>query len=118
VPGEPAPLGFPISPAAGAAVVGVPAEVDWRNAEQLRQAVESAATGSPVVVADLRANRFCDSSGIAALVMGAKQVEAGGGELRLVLDGTAVQRIFKLTGVDRRFRIFASVPDALSGCAP
>jgi anti-sigma B factor antagonist len=115
VSGDLAGPGFPVTAADGVAVITVPAEVDWRNADQLREAITSASAGQPLIVADLSGNRFCDSSGIAALVMAAKQAEARGGELRLVLDRGAVRRIFKLTGVDRRFRIFGSVPAARSG---
>jgi anti-sigma B factor antagonist len=114
VSGDLAGPGMKITAADGAAVVTVPAEVDWRNADQLREAITSVVADQPVIVADMTDNRFCDSSGIAALVMAAKRVEARDGELRLALDGGAVRRIFKLTGVDQRFRIFGTVTDALS----
>jgi anti-anti-sigma regulatory factor len=52
------------------------------------------------------------AAGFWAIVMG-REAQTGGGELRLVMDGTATRRIFKVTGADKRFRIFDSVPDAI-----
>lgn len=111
VPGEDARAG------PGMAVVAGPAEIDHGNARLLRNAVEQAAGAHAVVVVDLADNKFCDSSGIAALVMAQRYAQARGGEVRLVLGAPAVWRIFKRTGADSAFRIFATVAEAAAAPA-
>ena len=98
----------------GVAVVTPPAEIDLANAGALREALAAAGRDHVVVVVDLAANEFCDSTGISALVMARKQARAAGGEVRLVLGSPAVRRVFKVTGVDQMFRIFDSLPDAVA----
>jgi anti-sigma B factor antagonist len=107
--------GFRVAVTEAAAVVSTPAEIDASNAGLLRQVIEAAVRERPVVVVDLAGNEFCDSSAILALVMGRKQAETAGSEVRLVMGGPAVRRIFKSTGVDGVFPVFATLPDALAG---
>ena len=95
-------------------VVSAPAEIDACNAAELG-AVLLAANGSGVaVVVDMSQTVFCDSVGISALVQARHRAVAGGGELRLVVTGASVLRIFAVTGVDQLFPVFASLPDALA----
>jgi STAS domain len=62
----------------------------------------------------MTANEFCDSTALAALVQANRHAESAGVEIRLVMDGGAVRRIFKLTSVDRVFRMFDDIPAAVS----
>lgn len=105
---------FLVRSAEGVAVVTPPAEIDLANAGALREALAAAGRDHVVVVVDLAANEFCDSTGISALVMARKQARAAGGEVRLVLGSPAVRRVFKVTGVDQMFRIFDSLPEAVA----
>ena len=109
---------FPVTSAGGVPVVAVPAEVDIGNAHRLREALESAGSGQEVLVADLSQTEFCDSSGLSALLMAHKRMQARGGELRLVLGGPVVRRLLSLTGMDKIFRTWDGVPEALAAAPP
>jgi anti-anti-sigma factor len=68
----------------GSPRVRLQGDVDFRNAQTVREAVRSAAltAGDPIVV-DLGRLNFIDSSGISALVRAAHQAREGGRDLRL-----------------------------------
>jgi anti-sigma B factor antagonist len=113
---------FPVELVRGVPVVTAPEEVDITNADGLRAALAEAAgfeaagfeaAGHPAFVVDMTRTRFCDSAGIHALVEAHKRVQAAGGQVVLALSGTAVPRIFSLTGVDRVIPSFTSVAEAL-----
>ena len=67
-----------------------------------------------MVVVDMSRTRFCDSSGLNALVAADRRARAEGGEVRLVVTGESVIRIVELTGVDRVIPIYASLEEALT----
>lgn len=95
-------------------VVSAPAEIDASNATELRAALVAANGSGPAVVVDMSQTVFCDSAGISALVEAYHRAGAGGGEVRLVVTGASVLRIFAVAGVDQLFPVFASLPDALA----
>jgi anti-sigma B factor antagonist len=65
----------------------------------LRAALLEAAADRPgTLVADITRTRFCDSSGLHALLAAHKRAQADGGELLLVIPSTAVLRVFAITG--------------------
>ena len=105
---------FPVSVRDGQAVVTTPEEIDISNAGLLREALRvAAATGQPVIVVDMSGTEFCDSTGLNVLVRGLGQAEQAGGELRLVMGGTGVQRVLTVTGVAGMFRIYETLGQAL-----
>jgi anti-sigma B factor antagonist len=106
---------FPVEVVRGVPVVAAPEEIDITNAQGLREALHQAAgDGSGTVVVDLTRTRFCDSAAIHALVDAYKRAQAAGGQVLLAFSGTAVPRIFEITGVDRVIPGFPSVADALA----
>jgi anti-sigma B factor antagonist len=106
---------FPVEVVRGVPVVAGPEEIDITNAQGLREALHRAAgDGSGTVVVDLTRTRFCDSAAIHALVDAYKRAQAAGGQVLLAFSGTAVPRIFEITGVDRVIPGFPSVADALA----
>jgi anti-sigma B factor antagonist len=106
---------FPIEVVSGVPVVVTPEEVDITNADGLRAALlEAAAHGPGRLVVDMSRTQFCDTAGIHALVAAHKRAEAGRGEIRLVITGAAVLRIFAITGLDRVIPHFASREEALA----
>jgi anti-sigma B factor antagonist len=106
---------FPIELVSGVPVVVTPEEVDITNADGLRAALLEAATHGPGrLVVDMSRTQFCDTAGIHALVAAHKRAEAGRGEIRLVITGAAVLRIFAITGLDRVIPHFASREEALA----
>ena len=106
---------FPVQLVCGVPVVAAPEEIDITNAPELRAALlEASADGHGTVVADMTRTRFCDSSGLHALLAAHKRAQADGGELRLVIPSAAVLRVFAITCIDRIIPNFTSLDDALA----
>jgi anti-sigma B factor antagonist len=106
---------FPFEMVDGVPVVAAPEEIDITNAPELRSALlEAAAHGHGTLVADLSQTQFCDSSGLHTLLAAHKRATAEGGDMRLVLPGNAVLRVFTITGIDRIIPNFTSLEEALA----
>jgi anti-sigma B factor antagonist len=106
---------FPIEMVSGVPVVVTPEDIDITNADGLRATLlEAARHGPRRLVIDLSRTQFCDTAGIHALVEAHKRAEAGSGEVRLVITGRAVLRIFAVTGLDNVIPHFASLEEALA----
>lgn len=80
------------------------------------QLMEYVNSGNRVIVLDMRAVSFIDSSGLGALVSSLKAIGHNGD---LVLCGTAgaVNSMFKLTRMDKVFRMFSTPEEAVSALA-
>ena len=106
---------FPVEMIQGMPVVTTPEEIDTTNADGLRTSLlEAAANGHPTFVVDMSRTRFCDSAGLHALVAAHRRARAEGGQLRLVISGDAVLRIFSITGMDQVIPSFTSLDQALA----
>jgi anti-sigma B factor antagonist len=106
--------GFPIEVVGSVPVVTAPDEIDVTNAEELRAALfRASGDGSGPLVVDLTGTTFCDSAAIHALVDAHRRARAEGGQVLLAMSGTAVPRIFEITGVDRVIPRFPDVAEAL-----
>jgi anti-sigma B factor antagonist len=106
---------FPVETIRGMPVVTAPEEIDTTNADGLRASLrEAAATGHQTLVVDMSRTRFCDSAGLHTLVAAHRRARAEGGQLRLVISGDAVLRIFSITGMDQVIPNFASLDEALA----
>jgi anti-sigma B factor antagonist len=102
----------------GVPVVAAPAEIDITNADGLRSALlTAAANGHSTLVVDMTQTRFCDSSGLHALVAAHRRARADGREVLLVIPGTAVLRVFAITGMDQVIPNFTSLDEALAEAA-
>lgn len=110
---------FPVELVSGVPVVAAPEEIDITNAQDLRSALlEAAAAGSGTLVADMTRTRFCDSSGLHALLAAHKRAQAEGGELLLVIPSVTVLRVFAITCIDRMIPNFTSLDEALAQTSP
>jgi anti-sigma B factor antagonist len=106
---------FPVDMVKGVPVVAAPEQVDITNSDGLRAALlESAARGHGTLVVDMTRTQFCDTSALHALVGARKRAQADGGDILLVITGSAVLRIFAITGLDRVFASFTSLDEALA----
>lgn len=108
---------FPVRLAGGVPVVAAPQEIDVTNAGLLRAALLAASgngTGTRTVVLDMSGTHFCDSAALNVLIRAHQRAEADDAELRLVMTGSDVLRIFVVTGIDRVIPIFATLDEALS----
>ncbi|HEY6315717.1 MAG TPA: STAS domain-containing protein [Streptosporangiaceae bacterium] len=107
--------GFPVWEMRGVPVVAAPEEIDMTNAAGLRAALlEAAERGDGTLVVDMTRTRFCDMSGLHALVGAHQQTRAGCGRALLVIPDTAVLRIVAITGIDRVIPTFATLDEALA----
>jgi anti-sigma B factor antagonist len=96
-------------------VITLPAEIDIANARRVGDQLAAAMTpGITLVIADLSATTFCDSSGIRELALAGRHAAAGGVDFKLVVSSAAVLRVIALTGLDRLLRIFPSLDQALA----
>src|ERR1700749_4078827 len=109
---------FPVKVAGGVQVVAAPEEIDITNAEALRSALLAAAADGPgTLVVDMTRTRFCDSSGLHALIAVHKRAGAEGREVLLVIPSAAVLPVFALIGMDMVIPNFTSLADALAQTA-
>ena len=102
------------------AVVTLPAEIDISNAERIGEELCAAfAPGVRVVIADMTATRFCDSSGISILVLAHRKALTNKAELRLVAAATAVLRALTVVRLDHLLPVYSSLAEALAaGISP
>ena len=92
---------------AGTVVVPLPAEIDMANAD--RVGADLAAAFGPcvgVVVADMSGTRFCDTSGIHALVMAYKRAQDSHTGFRVVVVPGEVRRVLDILGLDTVLAIY------------
>ena len=105
---------FRVVMVSGVPVVAAPEEIDITNAAALRAALLEAAThGTRTLVVNMSQTQFCDSAGLHVLVRAHHRAQAECGELRLVIRGAPVRRIFAVTGIDRLIPSFPSLEQAL-----
>ncbi|WP_030170625.1 STAS domain-containing protein [Spirillospora albida] len=69
-------------------------------------------TGDPVVV-DMRGVTFCDSAGLNAVVAAHRRALERGTHVSLIALPPRVQRVFRITGIDRFVPIHDTLRDAL-----
>jgi anti-sigma B factor antagonist len=98
----------------GVPVLTAPDEIDIANADELAEALLAASDGHAVTVADLSETMFCDSSGLNALIQVSVKAASSGAELRLAAASANVLRLLTVTGMDRKLRLFATVPEAVA----
>ncbi|HEX5291556.1 MAG TPA: STAS domain-containing protein [Streptosporangiaceae bacterium] len=102
----------------GVPVVKAAIEVDASNAQHLRDAIVTALSGgATALIVDMSETEFCDSTGLNVLVRAHKRLAEARGELLLVAIEPTLLRIFKVTGMDTMFHLFASLGEALVAAA-
>ena len=96
------------------AIIAMPAEIDITNADEIRQALLSAASnGAAVLIIDMSETTFCDSAGVRAIIAAQKQAKATGIQLRAA--ATEVLRILTVTGTDQLIPVYPTLEAALDG---
>lgn len=100
----------------GVAVVAVRGEIDVATAPALRMAlVAKEEAGESVVVVDLTAVTFMDSTALGVLVGGHRRLGEAGSVLRLVVTEARVRKVLEITGLIDVFEIFDTVAAAVAG---
>lgn len=95
-------------------VVALDGDVDLQSSPEARRVLlDSVGRGRPVFV-DLSRVGYIDSSGIASLVEALQRARQTGSPFVLAAVSDAALRVLKLARLDKVFRIFATLDDALS----
>ena len=93
----------------GCAVVTLKGELDAFDAPELRRTFEATLEGQPaVVVLDLAAVTFLDSTILGAIVGLLRRVRESDAELRTVLPETTARRVFEITALDTALDVWPS----------
>ena len=91
-------------------VLTLKGEVDISNVADLQRALQ-ATPPEDLIVVDMSAVEFLDSTALAALVRFRNASAARGASVTLVIASQLVQRIFDITNFDREFKIVRSLED-------
>ena len=98
-----------------AIVVSISGDVDLYSSPQVRKAIiELTDKKIPLIIVDLLAVNYMDSSGIATLVEALQQVGKYGGQLKLFGLRSAVREVFELSRLDRVFQIYSTEKEAFN----
>jgi anti-sigma B factor antagonist len=95
----------PRSDTENASLVAVTGELDIDTAPRLDAALRRAEADAALVVLDLRALEFIDSSGAHLLLAADRRIRAAGGRLVVVRGGPEVEWFFALIGIDRALEL-------------
>ena len=95
--------------------ISIKGEVDVYTSPSLKSAIIGVIDqGCLNLVVDLEDVGFIDSSGLGVLVSGLRRVKEQSGSLRLICARENLLKIFRITGLDKVFPIFANAGEALS----
>ena len=99
----------------GFSVIEVVGEIDVYTAPKLRERLVSLVdAGSYQLIVNMEGVEFLDSTGLGVLVGGLKRVRAHEGWIDLVCTQSRILRIFRITGLNRVFNIYDTVPEAVA----
>jgi anti-sigma B factor antagonist len=100
----------------GMLVLSVSGELDLATAPDLcMRLTRLRMARRPVVVIDLTDLRFCDSTGLRALLGEAREARIAGGRLSVIVPpGSAVRRLLDLTGADEVLGVHDDADQAMS----
>jgi anti-sigma B factor antagonist len=99
----------------GIEVVDVEGEIDVRTAPRLRELlIDLVSKDNYQLVVNLDRVEFLDSTGLGALVGGAKRAQARDGALDLVCTRERILKAFRITGLTKVFGIHKTVDQAIA----
>jgi anti-sigma B factor antagonist len=94
----------------GPAVVILPGEIDFLNAESVGARLSAAiVAGAAVIIADLSVTTFCDCAGVRSLLLAHRTASASHAELRLVIRSRAVLRILALLKANHVLPVYSDL---------
>jgi anti-anti-sigma factor len=98
-----------------AVVVSVRGDVDLTTFDAVQSALDAAGAGATVLVLDLRAVGFMDTSGLRLVISQQRRAEAGGYRFAVVPGSAKIQRLFEIAGFPDGHPLFAGAPAELAG---
>lgn len=103
----------------GVPTVYLAGELDSYSAPRLRALLESlVAPPRPAFLVDLSGLEYIDSVGLGVLVAGLKQASDRAGVMALVGPTPTVERVLRVTGLDKVFLVFADETQAQAFLRP
>jgi anti-anti-sigma factor len=98
---------------AGIEIVRMPAELDLTTSEgAVEQGCAAMARPVRLLLLDLTGLSFCDARGLSAFVRIANHADAAGCGFGLIAPRPPVAKILRISGLDSRMPVFATVDDA------
>lgn len=95
-------------------IAHIAGELDQHAAKEIRQRLDAELErGFLNLLFDLSALTFMDSAGIGVIIGRFKNVQAAGGQVLLAGAGPQVQRVLKISGIEKLIRLYATVDEAL-----
>jgi|SRR4051794_9116765 anti-sigma B factor antagonist len=104
----------------GACVVSLAGELDLSTIPRVEKQLFEQVRLKEGVIVDLTSVSFIDSSGIAVLIKAFRATDDAGILNTVIAEGSQVERVFRLAGIDQALPIFmarAHAVDALNGSA-
>jgi anti-sigma B factor antagonist len=93
--------------------VALDGEVDVYTAPRLKEELVTVIEGGcSHVIVDLEGVGFIDSSGLGVLVSALRRARERDGAVRIVCTRESILKIFRITGLDKVFPIFADASEA------
>ena len=106
---------YPVLWADQRAVVVLPGHIDLSNSGEIRSELLSVINrGATTLIADMSATVSCDHSGTEAVARAYQRAVTSGTDLRLVVTGEAVRRMFSISGIDWLVSVYPSLGTALA----
>jgi anti-sigma B factor antagonist len=88
-------------------------EIDVYTAPRLKEELVSVVeSGCPNVIVDMEKVGFIDSSGLGVLVSALRRARERDGVVRIVCTRENILKIFRITGLDKVFPIYAEMAEA------
>ena len=98
-----------------AAIINIEGEVDLYSSRQVREALlKLTEAKSNLIVVDLKAVGYMDSSGLATLIEGLQKSAEYGGKFRICQLQQGVKDVFELSNLDQVFEIHETLETALT----
>ena len=96
-------------------LVAVRGELDLATADNVAtRGYAAIGDQARVLLLDLAGVSFCDAGGLSALVRIANRADATGCPYGLIAPRPQLMKVLRITGLDQRLSVFASVNDALA----
>jgi anti-sigma B factor antagonist len=89
--------------------ISLEGELDLSNVLHVEEELRKVEKRKPALVLDLRRLRFIDSTGLRVIVSAHQRARNQGRRLKIVQGGEAVKRLFRLSGLERRFEFVEDV---------
>jgi anti-sigma B factor antagonist len=102
------------APVTNWSVLALRGDIDLASAPMVRAQIGQLTSRPPAfVVLDVTGLEFIDSTGLGVFVGALRRVRDHDGDLRIAGAKPSIERVFAVTGLDRVFRLFPSVDEAL-----